>query len=84
MLKISDWIFLLFILYWGLTGICAAFCHREISSGTFALVLHLCLCWNWLSQVEGWHSVEPHLYSFWFVLVSEGFFYRSCLLVANI
>lgn len=69
---------------WGLTGICAAFCHREISSGTFTSVFHLCLCWNWLSQVQGWHCVEPHLYSFWVVLVSEGFFYRSCLLVANI
>lgn len=42
LLKISNWIFFLFILCWGLTGICAAFCHREISSGTFTLVFHLC------------------------------------------
>lgn len=80
MLKISNWILFLFILYWGLTDIYAAFCHGEISSGNFTLVFHLCLCWNWLSQAG---ILLNHIFIlFCVVLVSEGFFYRSCLLVA--
>lgn len=84
LLKISNWIFFLFILCWGLTGICAAFCHREISSGTFTLVFHLCPVLELAFTGTGLAFCWAIFILFWVVLVSEYFFYRSCLLVADI
>lgn len=79
LVKISNWIFFLFILCWGLTGICAAFCHREISSGTFTLVFHLCPVLELAFTGTGLAFCWAIFILFWIV-----FFYRSCLLVADI